>query len=145
MVIRMKINSIDDIQGRISSILSSLRVIAYSGSGIDYQNKLYDIRKNILSLIQLTAKYYVSANRFDLWEKNSLSHALGLLTNNLMRNDTTYLLRACLSDIQQSTTERDERSDEGIDTEINNLNETFFLEQINKISTYFGIEYRENG
>lgn len=104
------------------------------------QDRLNEVRKEIANLIESSIAYYAKTDQFDLWEKSFIAHAIGLLANNLLLGNSTLWLKACLTDIQMSTSDLSARTLQTIDKEISKLEVDGFNKMLESLFKIFPLK-----
>lgn len=128
----MEINKVGDVLIENNRIFTIMKKIPIYDPNID-KSKLYEIRRDILKLIESTIRYYVRNDRFCLWEKSCLYQAIRCCAVNAYQNNTKIMLEASLSRIVLSAVDPDNRNEKGIEPQINDLNEDVLLKVVNEL------------
>lgn len=116
----MPIKDREGLMTEIIRINRKLQMLGYYNENMD-DAELILIQKDLLNLIKEAIEFYDATSRLELWEKANLVQALHFLSLNLNLKKTTRWLWVSLAEVEQSTAEKFERNDDGINKEIDKI------------------------
>ncbi|MBN9286303.1 MAG: hypothetical protein BGO43_13010 [Gammaproteobacteria bacterium 39-13] len=129
----MAISNKQEVINEVIRINKELQKVGYYNENMS-SAELNLIRRDIINLINETTQFYSNSGRLDLWEKANLLDAINSISRNLKLQKSTSGLWLCIVEIEESTVEKNERDDSGINANINDFTEKDILALIDKLN-----------